>query len=151
MVYCIPYFTNEMAEAGTPSVKQVWLFLDKNGTGAIHLDTPTGEDPTAAAEEFFENNELVSTGEPVYCNESDLVLSMVDIDSTPDINAFYTWSEIDPAEQPPKEAWRLFLWMQESTVDQFDAWGVNSYLKTLSLAPGINVYDVLSRICGSQM
>jgi hypothetical protein len=146
MVYCIPYFTADLGTNANPNVKQVWLFLDQNGSAALNIDVEGG-DTIAAAEEFFENNELVSTDEPSYDASVDLVLSMVDLDATPDLTAFYTWSEVDPREHPSKEAWRMFLWMEEAGPDQPDSWGVNAYLKNIELAPTLNVYDVLSRIC----
>ena len=147
MVYCIPYILveEEGVSVSSPRTKKVWLFLDANGTEAIELPGATKKTALKFANAFLKDNELVS--KRVYLKGDDIVFAEIDIAATPDLSAFYTWSEVIPdTASPPKEVWRLFLWMEGGTGQ--DIWGVNTYLRSIHLSQeeNISVFDAIEAI-----
>lgn len=148
MVYCIPYILvkEEGASVSSPITKKIWLFLDANGTEAIELPGATKKTALKFANAFLKDNELVSKS--VYLKGDGIVFAEIDVAATPDLSAFYTWSEVIPdVSSPPKEVWRLFLWM-EGEAGQ-DIWGVNTYLRSIPLRQedaGLSVFDAIQEI-----
>jgi hypothetical protein len=109
-------------------LRQIWLFLERNGTHLIELEcTPlTAID---SAKEFLAANDMKALQEPIVSNE----LIFVDIDpSSKELAAFYTWREVPIGTIPSKEVWRSFLWL--STKENDDPFGVNRLLDTIPLA-----------------
>ena len=92
-------------------------------------------------DEFLQGAELVALGQTKVGT-----ILYIQIDPTAEgLSNFYTWGEISPGTIPAKEVWRSFLWLDES--EQF--WGVNTYLKEISLSPSPShtVGSVLQTIC----
>lgn len=108
-------------------LKQVWLFLERNGSHLIQLDTSS--DPIAAAKDFLSTNEMTALGEPVVVD--DIVFVTIDPNSN-QLDSFYTWREVPVGTIPSKEVWRSFLWL--SNEEQSDPLGVNTLLNTIPLA-----------------
>ena len=107
------------------------MFLERNGTHAIHVDSV--EDALAFAKE----NGFSLVGEPII--NKDVVYLLVDSKSK-ELASFYTWGEIQPNTTPMKEVWRPFLWVK----DKGDMWGTNQYLSDIKVGPTISIYDVVS-------
>ena len=114
----------------SPTVKQIQVLLERNGT---HLMTLEG-DGLDAAVEFAEANGLVLSSEPF--QDGSLVFLPVDLKRT-DFSCFYTWREVLPGTVPAKEVWRQFTWVS-------DALNVNTLLSELVVGtPGHTIYSVL--------
>ena len=121
------------------NLKQIWLFLERNGNHLIQLEA-TNESALVAAGEFLKLNEMESVGEPIIIG--DIVFASID-PSSKELSSFYTWREVPPGSIPSKDVWRSFLWLSYS--DSSDPLGVNRLLDTISLTDkGHNVYSVLS-------
>lgn len=121
------------------NLKQIWLFLERNGNHLIQLEA-TNESALVAAGEFLKLNEMESIGEPIIIG--DIVFASID-PSSKELSSFYTWREVPPGSIPSKDVWRSFLWLSYS--DSSDPLGVNRLLDTISLTDkGHNVYSVLS-------
>ena len=121
------------------NLKQIWLFLERNGNHLIQLEA-TNETALVAAGEFLKLNEMESIGEPIIIG--DIVFASID-PSSKELSSFYTWREVAPGSIPSKDVWRSFLWLSYS--DSSDPLGVNRLLDTISLTDkGHNVYSVLS-------
>lgn len=121
------------------NLKQIWLFLERNGNHLIQLEA-TNETALVAAGEFLKLNEMESIGEPIIIG--DIVFASID-PSSKELSSFYTWREVAPGTIPSKDVWRSFLWLSYS--DSSDPLGVNRLLDTISLTDkGHNVYSVLS-------
>jgi hypothetical protein len=109
-------------------LKQIWLFLERNGSHLIQLDC-TAQTAVQAAKEFLATNDMQAMSEPIVSGE----LIFIQIDpSSKDLAAFYTWREVPVGTIPSKEVWRSFLWL--STKDNADPFGVNRLLDTISLS-----------------
>ena len=135
-MYIVPVLVSSKPNT---DLKQVWLFLERNGNHLIHLDA-TNETVVAVAKEFLATNEMASIGEPV--TVGDIVFVSID-PSSKELSSFYTWREVAPGTIPSKEVWRPFLWLSYS--DSSDPLGVNRLLDTISLTDqGHSVYSVLS-------
>jgi hypothetical protein len=120
-------------------ISQFWMFLERNGSHLIYLDS-TPETALSATKEFLDMNDIVMKGEAIIVN--DLVFVNIDLTLT-DIQVFYTWQEVPVGATPVKEVWRSFLWI--STVDNSDPVGVNQFMKTIQLVPPIHtVFSVIS-------
>lgn len=131
-MYIVPVLYT--ARPGT-DLKQIWLFLERNGTHLIELDD--GE-PVKAAKEFLETNGMTAAAEPIVVG--DMVFMGIDPTSN-DINSFYTWKEVPAGTIPSKEVWRSFLWLSANGVDPL---GVNRLLDTITLSDKHTVFSVLS-------
>jgi hypothetical protein len=112
----------------TPSITQIWILLERNGTHLISLDV--GMD----AAQFAEVNGIALAGEPTTVGSCTFL--PVDMRHT-DFSAFYTWREVPPGTVPSKEVWRQFTWVSDSL-------DVNTMLNGISLGEGGHtVYSVL--------
>lgn len=110
-----------------PSVKQVSVLLERNGTHLISLD--------GTGEEFAELNGLVLSSKPFQVGT--IVYLPVDADRT-DFSSFYSWREVAPGTVPSKEVWRQFVWVSDSL-------DVNTMLNEIVIGePGLTVYSVLT-------
>ncbi len=112
-MYVIPLFSTPLS----PSIEQVWLFLERNATHLIET-----EDATAAAA-FAADNDIALRGPPVVVGP--YVFLPVDPAATA-LTDFYTWRELPPAATPLKEAWRPFLWSRDDA-------GLNRFLEEIIL------------------
>ena len=129
------------------NLKQIWLFLERNGNHLIHLDV-TDETALVAAKKFLILNEMETIGEPIIIG--DTVFASID-PSSKELSSFYTWREVAPGTIPSKDVWRSFLWLSYSDTsnlsytDSSDPLGANRLLDTISLTDqGHNVYSVIS-------
>jgi len=118
-------------------LKHIWVFLERNGTHLIQLET-TPETAVKAATEFVEANEMTALGAPTVIG--DLVFVGIDPKSK-DLGSFYTWREVTPGTIPSKEVWRPFLWLD--TKEHTDPFGVNRLLDSISLAEQHNAFSVV--------
>lgn len=127
-MYLVPYFV-ESLEHMSPSMYQVWLFLERNGTQLMSVNTI--EDVM----QFLEENEIRPAVPPKATEDGSLCLVAVNR-ATTDMSSFYMWSEVIPGSIPMKEVWRPFLWMGflPATPEE-DPLGVNGFLKEIVLAP----------------
>ena len=142
-MYLVPILK---APNATPALTQFWIFLERNGTHLIELPGVEGETALAAAKEFLATNELSPAGEPFLAE--DIVYAPVD-PADQDLVNFYSWKEVAPGSTPPKEVWRMFLWI--STPVNNDPWGVNRLLDSIQVAESshtifsvLNTYTALS-------
>jgi len=111
------------------NLKQIWLFLERNGTHLIQIDATDEATAIHAANEFVAFNDMTAIGVPVVVGD----IVFVNIDpASKDIHSFYTWKEVPAGTIPSKEAWRSFLWV--STKDNVDPLGVNRLLDSIPLA-----------------
>ena len=90
-------------------------------------------------DEFLRGAELVALGQT---KVGDILYIQID-PAAEGLSNFYTWGEIPPGTIPAKEVWRSFLWLDESE----QLWGVNAYLKDISLSASHTVGSVLQSIC----
>jgi len=118
----------------TAKIVQYWMFLERNGTYCIEIDSVEG------AKAFAEENGFPLLREPVKVD--DLVFLFIDPNSE-GLESFYTWSEVQPA-QPLREVWRPFLWV--SPVNGEDMWGTNQYLSEIQITPKKTVFDVIGAV-----
>ena len=138
MVYIVPLIWLRR----TATLAQAWLFLERNGTHLMELETPptTTEEAVAAARDFLETNELEAAEKPFLIED----YLFVPVDTTDkDLVNFYTWRETPAGTTPMREVWRPFLWVEAA--DGRDCWGVNGFLKDISLGPTSSAYSVLSK------
>jgi hypothetical protein len=129
----------------TPALTQFWIFLERNGNHLLELPGVEGaEAAVAAATEFLATNEL-SPASPPFC-VGDLVFAPVD-PADQDLVNFYSWKEVPPGSTPPKEVWRMFLWISSpmDKVHTQDPWGVNRLLDSIQVGePAHTIFSVLS-------
>jgi len=136
-MYILPILVKSTTHSNSNSeLKQIWLFLERNGNHLIQLDS---QDPMAA-KDFLATNDMHALGEPVILGD----IAFVTIDpKSKDLSSFYTWREVVPGTIPSKELWRPFLWL--SHADNLDPLGVNRLLDTISLAEeGHSAFSVVS-------
>ena len=107
-------------------ITMVWVFLERNGTHLIAVDG------LADAKEFLDQNGFKYTS---LTKNGDVFYAM--ISSETDLTQFYTWTEVQPGTIPTRELWRPFIWTSSSE-------GTNEFLKTISLAPSIDTYTLIS-------
>lgn len=100
-MYIVPIAIRERS----PSVKQIWVLLERNGAHLMSLE------PGTDARQFADVNGLVLASDPV--NAGGLVFLPVDISRT-DMSSFYSWREVVPGTVPSKEVWRQFVWVSDS-------------------------------------
>jgi hypothetical protein len=124
-MYIVPILSKDRPNT---ELKQIWLFLERNGNHLIELAC-TPQTAVQAAKEFLATNEMQAMGEPAVSGE----LIFVQIDpSSKDLASFYTWREVPVGTIPSKEVWRSFLWL--SAKDNADPFGVNRLLDTIPLS-----------------
>jgi hypothetical protein len=138
-MYLVPILKSPNA---TPALTQFWLFLERNGNHLLEL--PGVEEPgaaVAAAKEFLTANELSPAAEPFVVE--DIVYAPVD-PADKDLANFYSWKEVTPGSTPPKEVWRMFLWVSSPGVR--DPWGVNRMLDSIQVAtePSHTIFSILN-------
>jgi len=131
-MYIIPIIVRPLETTFDTIIRQVWLFLERNGTHCMTANS------AKEATEFAAANEIPLTGAPII-SENFIYLP---VDSTADLSSFYMWSEIRPNEQPMKEVWRSFLWIVRNDCEE-DVWGTNKFLKDIFIAGSDSVYTVL--------
>lgn len=102
-MYIVPIGVHERS----PTVKQIRVLLERNGTHLISLEGP----PVDAATEFAEANGLILSSEPF--QDGSLVFLPVDLERT-DFSCFYSWREVLPGTVPAKEVWRQFTWVSDT-------------------------------------
>ncbi len=105
-MYIVPIAVHDRG----PNIKQIHLFLERNGTYLISLDG-ANDSPVSAAHEFAEVNGLVLSSEPF--QDGSLLFLPVDLGRT-DMSSFYSWREVPPGTVPVKEVWRQFTWVSDT-------------------------------------
>ena len=111
-MYIVPIVQREINKSSKKNLVKCVLLLDKNGTRCISIED------SVSAESFCEANDLHMIGSPV--KHGDIIFVNVDTEMT-DMESFYIWSEILPNTIPMKEAWRHFVWNDDTD----DKWGIN--------------------------
>ena len=130
-MYCIPIGVEQLTKTEDVELVKVWLFLERNGTHCISVDTVEG------ARIFANENGFPLIGDPVVVGM--FIYLPVDLHQKDALSSFYIWNEFTPHEQPMREAWRPFLWNSAA----HDTWGTNIYLKELELATSVSCYEVI--------
>lgn len=146
-MFLVPIFIRTLPNS--QAIRQIWLFLERNGNYLMDLPVGEHEDPISAAKEFLETNDLVSAESPFQVGS--LVFAPIHPDKCPDLTGFYTWSETSPGTTPVREAWRPFYWVSADTNDLLaDSWGVNRMMEGICLAdtPELTAYSVLKTYLG---
>lgn len=133
-MYCIPIGIERITVSEESELLQVWLFLERNGSHCIFVDT------LEEAVTFATENEFPLLGAPVVLGS--FIYLPVDLRKSETLASFYTWKELLPYVQPMREAWRPFLWNRSLTAER-DMWGTNTYLKEIELAPSVSCYNLL--------
>jgi hypothetical protein len=126
----IPIVVTPIHKMVSVNIVQVWMFLERNGTHAIYVDSV--EDALAFAKE----NGFPLLDKPIVTN--DVIYLLVD-SKCKELASFYSWGEIQPNSIPMKEVWRPFLWVK----DEGDVWGTNQYLNEIKVSPTLSVYDIV--------
>jgi len=130
-MYIVPIAVHDRS----PSAKQIWVLLERNGTHLISLDAAAADTPVNAALEFAQSNEIALDGEPIQVG--DLIFLRVNIHKT-DFSAFYSWREVLPGTTPSKEVWRQFVWVSDSL-------DINTLLNEIVIGePAHTVYSTLN-------
>jgi len=125
-MFLVPIYTQKISEMELFTIYQCWLLLERNGTHCISVNSE------ADAEGFIKENGIALQTPPK--REGNLIFLDVDKDNTA-LEEFYSWAEVHPNDQPPKEVWRPFLWQVSKKEAGKDVWGTNNYLKLLECAP----------------
>ena len=131
-MYLVPIFTKNIKKSEGIQIKQVWIFLERNGTQCIHVNSL--EDAMG----FVSINQLPLTGVPILSGP----FIFLPVDSKADLSSFYLWSEIRPNEHPMKEVWRSFLWILHADSGE-DIWGTNGFLRDISIADSHSVFTII--------
>jgi len=127
-MYVLPYILSEPGK----KYKQVWLFLERNGTHMMELES-------SQVPAFLEENELNALSQ----RQSGGILYIQINPKAEGLSNFYTWGEVQPGTIPAKEVWRPFLWMDETE----HLWGVNKQLEGISLSSSHTVASVIETLC----
>ena len=117
------------------TLNQYWIFLERNGTYCMEITS------IDSAKTFAEENGLPLIKEPVQIG--DLIFLFIEPNSI-ELQSFYTWDEIHPSDQPMREVWRPFLWIDSTIDSKIDMWGTNQYLNEIQLTPTKTVSDILT-------
>ena len=131
-MYIIPILVKTVQTTEDTIIKQVWLFLERNGSHCISVASV--EDAKA----FLKTNEF-SLDQPVIVSGQFIYAPMA---ATADLSSFYSWGEVRPNEHPMKEAWRSFLWVVGPNSNE-DVWGTNVFLKDICIAGSSTVHSVI--------
>jgi len=131
-MYIIPIIVKPIETTYDTVIKQVWVFLERNGTHCMIVNS------VKEAKEFAVTNEFPLTGAPIVSGN----FIYLPVDSTADLSSFYLWNEVRPTEQPMKEVWRSFLWIVMKNSHE-DVWGTNKFLKDIFIAGNNSVYGVI--------
>jgi len=130
-MFVIPVLAVPLQKMVSVNIIQIWVFLERNGTHAIHVEN------VEEALHFARENGFSLMMEPVVNNN--IVYLLVD-PKCKELKSFYSWGEIQMNDMPMKEVWRPFLWVRDTT----DIWGTNQYLNDIKVGPNVSVYDVLT-------
>jgi len=139
-MYLLPFFR---IREKAPEVHMFWLFLERNGTHLIEIDS-TVENGIEYAKEFSATNDIPLAKEPV-CIDNIIYCEV--LPDRASLSNFYTWKETPPGTTPTREVWRPFLWVVSPEGN--DTWGVNSLMSSISLSETQSVYSLLSQITSS--
>ena len=135
-MFIVPFICMPVRAQG---LRQIWVFLERNGNHLIEIDTSTPEEAIQHAKEFTELNGFVLAEEP-FCHENTVYCSISP--NTPDLAHCYTWKETPPGTTPAREVWRPFLWAFSE--EGVDPWGVNRLMESIGLSDhGHTAYSVL--------
>ena len=141
-MFIIPIIIKNIQESDDSIMRQVWLFLERNGTQSITVDS------LKSAEDFIKQNEFPLEGPLVVIQN----FIYAPVNSEADLSPFYLWNEIQQNEVPMKEVWRSFLWVVGRDSEE-DVWGTNAFLKEILITQKDSVYTVIERysnLCGSK-
>ena len=130
-MYVVPILMKPVSQLKNGLLKQIWIFLERNGTHCISIDSLEG------AKAFAEENEFPLEKEPIQIG--DLIFLFIK-PKCKELESFYTWGEVAPNQQPMREVWRPFLWVDAVA----DLWGTNQYLNEIQLTPTKSVSDILT-------
>jgi hypothetical protein len=131
-MFIIPVIIKTIQTNDDITIKQVWLFLERNGTECITVDS------LKTANEFIKVNDIPVTGKLIVSEP----YIYAPVDSNADLSSFYLWNEIQQHEQPMKEVWRSFLWIVGNNSED-DMWGTNVFLKDILIGGNHSVYNVI--------
>jgi len=120
---------------------QVWLFLERNGTHLIEIDSADISGAIQHATDFLALNEFTAAAE-IFCDDR-IVFCPIE-PSCDTLAQCYTWKETPSGTTPAREVWRPFIWI--ASAEKTDPWGVNSAMSEISLSENNNAYSVLKRI-----
>lgn len=132
-MYLVPILMKPVNQLKNGLLQQIWIFLERNGTHCMEIGSLDG------AKAFAEENGFPLMKEPVQIG--DLIFLFIE-PKCKELESFYTWSEVAPNEQPMREVWRPFLWVDAVA----DLWGTNQYLNEIQLTPTKSVSDILSAV-----
>jgi len=131
-MYIIPILVKTVERTDETIMKQVWLFLERNGTHCISVASVKEAEAFLKTNDFPLAKPLVTLGQFIYAP----------IDINADLSTFYTWGEIRLSEHPMKEAWRSFLWVVAPNSNE-DVWGTNVFLKDICIAGSNTAYSII--------
>lgn len=132
-MYLVPILMKPVNELKTGLLQQIWIFLERNGTYCMEISS------LEEAKEFAEENGFPLMKEPVVVG--DLIFLFIE-PKCKELQSFYTWGEIHPGDQPMREVWRPFLWVDAVS----DMWGTNQYLNDIQLTPTKSVSHILTLV-----
>ena len=132
-MFVIPVLAVPVQKMVSVNIIQIWVFLERNGTHAIHVEN------VEEALHFARENGFSLMTAPVVNNN--IIYLLVD-PKCKELKSFYSWGEIQTNDMPMKEVWRPFLWVRDTT----DIWGTNQYLNDIKVGPNVSVYDILARL-----
>ena len=131
-MFIIPIIVKNIQKNDDTIIRQVWLFLERNGTQCITVDSLKSAQDFIRQNEFPLQGDLIVSGNFIYAP----------VNSKADLSSFYLWNEIRQNEQPMKEVWRSFLWVVGEKSED-DIWGTNIFLKESIITQKDSVYMVI--------
>ena len=131
-MYVIPIIIKPIETTNDTIIKQVWVFLERNGTHCISVGS------VKEAHEFAAINDIQVTGAPIIAEP----FIYLPVNSTADLSSFYLWHEVRLNEHPMKGVWRSFLWIVGAKSEE-DVWGTNKFLKEICVAGTHSVHAMI--------
>jgi hypothetical protein len=131
-MFIIPIIVKNIQVTDDSVMKQVWLFLERNGTQCIAVDSLNAANNFIKTNDFPLKTPLIVSGQHIYAV----------IDSSADVSSFYLWNEIRQNVHPMKEVWRSFIWIVGKDSEE-DVWGTNTFLKEIVLTQKDSVHTIL--------
>jgi hypothetical protein len=131
-MYLFPIFTKTLHSEEGLTFQQIWMLLERNGNHCASVNN------LEEVIQWASDNDVPMKGEPILSGP--FLFLPVDGTST-DLDAFYTWNETSPEEQPMRTVWRPFVWVTGDS--NADSWGTNTHLSQITIADGKSVYDVI--------
>jgi hypothetical protein len=131
-MYIVPILVKTVQTTEDTMIKQVWLFLERNGSHCISVASVEDAKAFLKTNEFSLAQPVIVSGQFIYAP----------ISATADLSSFYSWGEVRPNEYPMKEVWRSFLWVVDPKSND-DVWGTNVFLKDICIAGSETVHSII--------